>query len=91
MNRFGQKKRGVLEGVLKSEKSPISQRIHGYSISLLCRASFFKNLVSSAFEIVNDGSNIVDENEAYFGVLLVHLNLGFFAGPLACQVSVGKI
>jgi hypothetical protein len=91
------KKKGILKGTgnftngsttsqSEKPKSPMFRRIQGYRISLLCHTPFFKKLVRSAFEIVNDGSNIVNENEVYVGLLLIHLKLGSYAGPLACEV-----
>jgi hypothetical protein len=96
-NFFWRKKKGILKATGNSTKgsttsqsekpkSSVLHRIQGYRISLLCRTPFFKKLVRSAFEIVNDGSNIVDENEVYGGLLLIHLKLGSYAGPLACEV-----
>jgi len=56
--------------------------------SFLCRTKFFKDMVASAFELVDaDGSGEVDEKELYSGLLLIHLKLGTYAGPAACRVS----
>lgn len=53
----------------------------------LCRTKFFRDLINSSFELVDqDGSGSVDEKELYSGLLLIHLKLGVYAGPAACKV-----
>lgn len=58
----------------------------------LCRTKFFRDLMESSFELVDqDGSGSVDEKELYSGLLLIHLKLGVYAGPAACKVRTMKI
>lgn len=55
--------------------------------SFLCRTKFFKEMIQSSFELVDqDGSGTIDEKELYSGLLLIHLKLGTYAGPAACKV-----
>ena len=54
--------------------------------SWLCKTTFFKNMIDSSFELVDqDNSNDIDEKELYSGLLLIHLKLGTYAGPAACK------
>ena len=59
--------------------------------SWLARTSFFKNMVDNAFAAIDaDGSGDIDEKELYSGLLLIHLQLGAYAGPAACKVRRGQ-
>ncbi|OEU23541.1 hypothetical protein FRACYDRAFT_143514, partial [Fragilariopsis cylindrus CCMP1102] len=37
-----------------------------------------------------DKSGYIDENELYTGLLLIHLKLGMYAGPAACNKPISK-
>lgn len=71
-------------------KKSVDQRLgeENKKRSFLCRTKFFKDMSTSAFDLVDvDGSGTVDEKELYSGLLLIHLKLGTYAGPAACRVS----
>lgn len=69
-------------------KKPIQDRLQGKK-SWLCQTKFFKDMISSSFEMVDqDGSGSIDEKELYSGLLLIHLKMGVYAGPAACKVRV---
>lgn len=52
----------------------------------LCRTRFFKGMIENSFKLIDqDNSGSVDEKELYSGLLLIHLNLGLYAGPAACK------
>jgi hypothetical protein len=73
-----------------NRKAPVAQRLERTQLKKpwLCRTKFFKNMIDSSFQLVDqDGSNDVDEKELYSGLLLIHLKLGTYAGPAACKVS----
>jgi EF hand len=54
--------------------------------SWLCRTKYFRNMCDAAFETIDqDESGSVDEKELYSGLLLIHLQLGMYAGPAACK------
>ena len=69
-------------------KEPIQDRLGGKK-SWLCQTKFFKDMISSSFDMVDqDGSGSVDEKELYSGLLLIHLKMGVYAGPAACKVRL---
>jgi EF-hand domain pair len=52
----------------------------------VCRTRYFQTLCDQAFRLIDsDGSGAVDEKELYTGLLLIHLQLGMYAGPAACK------
>jgi EF hand len=52
----------------------------------VCRTRYFQTLCDQAFALIDsDGSGCVDEKELYTGLLLIHLQLGMYAGPAACK------
>lgn len=52
----------------------------------VCRTHYFQTLCDQAFRLIDtDGSGEVDEKELYTGLLLIHLQLGMYAGPAACK------
>jgi hypothetical protein len=74
----------------RAPKKSVDQRLgeENKKRSFLCRSKFFKDMSTSAFDLVDvDGSGTVDEKELYSGLLLIHLKLGTYAGPAACRVS----
>ena len=67
-------------------KKPVEDRLE-VKKSWLCQRKFFKDMISSSFEMVDqDGSGSIDEKELYSGLLLIHLKMGVYAGPAACKV-----
>ena len=67
-------------------KKPVEERLV-VKKSWLCQRKFFKDMISSSFEMVDqDGSGSIDEKELYSGLLLIHLKMGVYAGPAACKV-----
>mmetsp|Transcript_38401 Transcript_38401/g.59320 ORF Transcript_38401/g.59320 Transcript_38401/m.59320 type:complete len:333 (-) Transcript_38401:337-1335(-) len=54
--------------------------------SWLAKTKFFTTMVNKAFDDIDgDGSNDIDEKELYSGLLLIHLQMGAYAGPAACK------
>ena len=52
----------------------------------VCRTKYFQSICDQAFATIDiDGSGCVDEKELYTGLLLIHLQLGMYAGPAACK------
>jgi len=73
------------ERTQSSSQNPESQNKASQS-SWLTRTKTFKRISDWAFDSVDiDGSGCVDEKELYSGLLLIHLNLGVYAGPAACK------
>ena len=75
------RKRMLLYG-LKQEQSTRHLRPSFFS-----QLGLFKRLSDWAFDVVDvDCSGHIDENELYAGILLIHLQLGQYAGIAACKV-----
>ena len=67
-------------------KKPVQDRLE-VKKSWLCQRKFFKDMISSSFDMVDqDNSGSIDEKELYSGLLLIHLKMGVYAGPAACKV-----
>lgn len=67
-------------------KKPVQDRLELGKKSWLCQTKFFKDMITSSFDMVDqDGSGSIDEKELYSGLLLIHLKMGTYAGPAACK------
>jgi len=56
------------------------------TVSRLCLSRWFQSMCENAFKLCDeDKSGEVDEKELYQGLLLIHLQLGLYAGPAACR------
>jgi len=83
-----------------SQKSPISSPVAASSASenndsgksgrffslSFTESSFFRNICNDVFDSIDvDRSGKIDESELYQGLLLFHLKLGLYFGPMACK------
>ena len=54
--------------------------------SILTGSSFFKKICDNVFDTIDvDRSGKINESELYQGLLLIHLKLGMYFGPAACN------
>lgn len=75
---------------LKNSRSGSSKKpkvsIVAYCMYYLCHTKYFQNLCNNVFDIIDqDQSGYIDQYELYQGTLLIHLQLGCYAGPAACK------
>lgn len=70
----------------KVEKKRQKVKIAAKQISWILRTRYFRKICDKVFDAVDiDRSGLVDETELYFGLLMIHLKLGQYAGPAACK------
>ena len=80
---------GILKKETKDYDAIVSSKRYQEQIkntSWLCRTKYFQKMCYMAFDAIDsDGSGQIDEKELYAGLLLIHLQLGMYAGPAACR------
>lgn len=80
---------GILRKDTKDYDAAIASKRHQQQIkntSWFCRTKSFQKMCRVAFDAIDsDGSGTMDEKELYAGLLLLHLQLGMYAGPAACR------
>lgn len=58
----------------------------GYFSLSFTESSFFRNICNDVFDSIDvDRSGKIDKLELYQGLLLIHLKLGLYFGPMACK------
>ena len=80
---------GILRKDTKDYDAVVASKRHQEQIkntSWFCRTKYFQKMCRVAFDAIDsDGSGTMDEKELYAGLLLLHLQLGMYAGPAACR------
>ena len=80
---------GILKKETKDYDAIIATKRYQEQIkntSWFCRTNYFQKMCHQAFDAMDsDGSGQMDETELYAGLLLIHLQLGMYAGPAACR------
>ena len=80
---------GILKKETKDYDAIVSSKRYQEQIkntSWLCRTKYFQKICLMAYDTIDsDGSGQIDEKELYAGLLLIHLQLGMYAGPAACR------
>jgi EF-hand domain pair len=92
-NHYNSNSSGGVPGILKKETKDydaiIASKRYQEQIknaSWFCRTKYFQKMCHMAFDAIDsDESGQVDEKELYAGLLLIHLQLGMYAGPAACR------
>mmetsp|Transcript_10986 Transcript_10986/g.23266 ORF Transcript_10986/g.23266 Transcript_10986/m.23266 type:complete len:211 (+) Transcript_10986:201-833(+) len=58
---------------------------------MLAKSKMFKKLVHATFDHIDDnGNGVIEKDELYAGVLLMHIKLAKHAGPAACYPPTKK-
>jgi hypothetical protein len=74
------------DAIVASKQTGTKNTKKSTTISWLCRTKYFQKICHMAYEgIDSDQSGQIDEKELYAGLLLIHLQLGMYAGPAACR------
>ena len=80
---------GILKKETKDYDAIIASKRYQEQIkntSWFCRTKYFQTMCHMAFDAMDsDASGQMDEKELYAGLLLIHLQLGMYAGPAACR------